>query len=592
MTSFPGTFLLASGLILCFSNAVSLVNISTSDVVIPTSATSTTNDSIPQPTKSWVSPEYRWLFEFPLPIPPIKQAKFTYTNSTSGASLEYYEIEVRSLTKQIYPDLPPTHMVGYDGLQPGPTFMMRKGQEAVVRFINNGPTQVSAHVHGQYNRAPFDGWAADYAWTGQYKDYHYPNAQNARTIWYHDHTEYETGENVYMGQDGFYLLTDNEEQALNLPTGIYDVPLSISAKQYSSDGSLVYDTNGGNGIFGDVIQVNGQPWPFLRVEPRKYRFRLLNGAVSRSLSLSLQEDLESTPMSFDVIASDCGLFSHPVATSTLAISMGERYEIIVDFAGLGSRNVTMKNARGLIGNIDFAATDVVMRFVVGSSVSDDCNNGVIPSNLRSIPPPPATEISKDFTFERLGGEWLINGVGWADIEHRILTRPELGADEIWELHYGNGTGVHPVHIHLVDFQVLSRTGGRNEVLPYEAAGMKDVVWLSPGETVRVVARYAPWQGVYMFHCHNLVHEDHDMLVAFNVTNLAKWGYDGSTVFIDPMEPAFRPKNITPEDFTNEAIRKKLEWLWGLNAYNRTVTLAARSPARNHIRLLGDHSGQS
>jgi FtsP/CotA-like multicopper oxidase with cupredoxin domain len=175
--------------------------------------------------------------------------------------------------------------------------------------------------------------------------------------------------------------------------------------------------------------------------------------------------------------------------------MGERYEIIVDFAGLGGRNVTMKNARGLIGNIDFAATDVVMRFVVGSSVSDDCNNGVIPSNLRSIPPPPATEISKDFTFERLGGEWLINGVGWADIEHRILTRPELGADEIWELHYGNGTGVHPVHIHLVDFQVLSRTGGRNEVLPYEAAGMKDVVWLSPCETVRVVARYAPWQGV-------------------------------------------------------------------------------------------------
>tara|TARA_R110002003_G_scaffold138_3_gene12688 strand:- start:14441 stop:14974 length:534 start_codon:yes stop_codon:yes gene_type:complete len=176
------------------------------------------------------------------------------------------------------------------------------------------------------------------------------------------------------------------------------------------------------------------------------------------------------------------------------MSMGERYEIIVNFAGFEGQNITMGNARGLIGNIDFAATDLVMRFVVGETMSDDCNNSEMPSTLRDIPPPPQTSVTKNFTFERLGAEWLINGVGWADVEHRILTRPELGADEIWELHNGNGTGVHPVHIHLVDFQILSRTGGRNEVLPYEAAGMKDVVWLSPGETVRVVARYAPWQG--------------------------------------------------------------------------------------------------
>ena len=114
---------------------------------------------------------------------------------------------------------------------------------------------MSVHVHGQYNRAPFDGWASDYAYTGQYKDYHYPNAQNARTIWYHDHTEFETGENVYMGQEGFYILTDDEEQALRLPTGDYDVPLSICAKQYGSNGELVYDTRGNNGLPGDVIQV-------------------------------------------------------------------------------------------------------------------------------------------------------------------------------------------------------------------------------------------------------------------------------------------------------------------------------------------------
>jgi bilirubin oxidase len=186
---------------------------------------------------------------------------------------------------------------------------------------------------------------------------------------------------------------------------------------------------------------------------------------------------------------------HPVNTNTFALAMGERYEIIVDFAGLEGQNITMKNARGIIGNVDFAATDLVMRFIVGSVTNDNNNNGPVPSTLRYISPPPQTDITKTFTFERILDHWVINGVGWADIEHRILTRPTLGTDEIWELQNGNGTGIHPVHIHLVDFQVLSRTGGRGEVLPYEAAGQKDIVWLSPGETVRVVARYAPWPGV-------------------------------------------------------------------------------------------------
>lgn len=178
--------------------------------------------------------------------------------------------------------------------------------------------------------------------------------------------------------------------------------------------------------------------------------------------------------------------------------MGERYEIVIDFASSAGRNITMRNAQDRFGNINFAATDRVMRFVVGTSVSDNSNNGAIPYDLHYIPPPPQVSVTKNFTFEREdrpGGEWLINGIGWVDVGHRILTRPALGADEIWEVHNGNGAGVHPVHIHLVDFMVLSRTGGRNTVTPYEVAGMKDVVWLSANETIRIVARYAPWEGV-------------------------------------------------------------------------------------------------
>ncbi|KAF2851790.1 Cupredoxin [Plenodomus tracheiphilus IPT5] len=520
------------------------------------------------PTSSrWISPRYTWIFEYPLPILPVKEPKLTYTNSTSGAVVDYYEIEVRAIQKQIYPNLGVANMYAYDGLQPGPTFMMHKGREAVVRFTNNSPTNSSVHVHGQYNRAPFDGWAADYAVPGQYKDYYYPNAQNARTIWYHDHTEFETGENVYMGLDGFYLLSDDEEEALNLPKGQYDIALSICSKQYGNNGELIYNTNGDTGVWGDIIQVNGQPWPYLEVEPRKYRLRLLNGAVSRTFDLSFNSDVVGEPIPFIVIASDAGLFSHPIETTHLGFSMGERYELIVDFAGFEGQTITMRNAHGVLGNIDYAATDRVMRFVIGETVTSP--DAPIPSELRYIPPPPQTSVSKNFTFSRTGDEWQINGVGWADVAHRILTRPTLGADEIWELRHGGGNATHPVHIHLVDFQVLSRTGGRNAVSAYEAAGMKDVVWMAPNETVRVVARYAPWKGVYMFHCHNLVHEDHDMLVAFNVTQLEQWGYDSDTLFIDPMEPAFRPKNVVPEDYTDEAIKKKLEWFLSSNAYNQT-----------------------
>lgn len=176
--------------------------------------------------------------------------------------------------------------------------------------------------------------------------------------------------------------------------------------------------------------------------------------------------------------------------------MGERYEIIIDFADYAGQNFTLKNQGGMGEGIDYAATDMVMRIAVGDEVTDDTNNGDIPSVLRDIPPPPDTDsVGKNFTFERINETWLINGVGFADVEHRILAKPDRGGDEIWELSNGDGKGSHPIHIHLVDFQILSRTGGRDKVLPYEAAGLKDVVWLAGGERIRVLARYAPWNGV-------------------------------------------------------------------------------------------------
>ncbi|KAF2643829.1 bilirubin oxidase [Massarina eburnea CBS 473.64] len=537
-----------------------------SNIQSPT-GTSGFNSLRPSPTGQWISPKYSSFFEYPLPIPPQKTKTYTWTDDSTGASIDYYEVELKTFEQQIFPNLPPTELEGYDGMSPGPYFLMQQGREAVVRFTNDGPSNMSVHVHGQYNRAPFDGWAADYAYPGQYKDYYYPNTQNARTIWYHDHTEHETAENAYRGQEGGYIITDPQEQALNLPKGNYDVMLAIAAKAYNADGSLKWDTNSGAGLWGDIIQVNGQPWPYLNVEPRKYRFRLLDGSISRTFSFTFHEGLDGDEAEFQVIASDGGLFSHPVTTNNIEMAEGERYEIIFDFSNYAGKNITMRNQRGIGDMVDYAATDMVMRFVVGESVSDSTNNGDVPQDLRDIPAAPTSAPVKDFAFERVNDEWVINGVGFDDIEHRILTRPIRGEDEIWTLRNAATDSSHPVHIHLVDFQILSRIGGRGKVLPYESAGMKDVVWLAPGETVNVVARYAPWPGVYMFHCHNLVHEDHDMLVAFNVTNLAKWGYTNDTLFIDPMEEEFRPKPYNAADYTEDAIMKKIAWFYSTNAYN-------------------------
>lgn len=229
--------------------------------------------------------------------------------------------------------------------------------------------------------------------------------------------------------------------------------------------------------------------------------------------------------------------------------MGERYEIVIDFAPWANKNLTLRNQRGAGENKDYAATDMVMRFIVTDKVTDDTNNGALPSVLRYIAPPPDGDlVEKYFMFERKDGNWKINGTGFVDVKNRILTRPDRGADEIWTLvngsgdddgdgdgkddgkddeaeddddgdgvknkdEDGKGQGVHPIHIHLVDFWVLSRENTRDDttsvVREYESAGMKDVIWLGPGEKVKVLARYAPWNGVYMFHCHNLVHEDHE-----------------------------------------------------------------------------------
>lgn len=453
---------------------------------------------------------------------------------------------------------------------------MEKGTETIIRYLNNGEVSAAVHLHGSYTHSAWDGWASDEMQVGQWKDYYYPNTESARPIWYHDHADGHTASDAYYGQAGVYIIYDPAEDALGLPTGQYDVPLAINDKTYQSNGDLVDPDTSPINFFGDTIQVNEQPWPYMSVEPRKYRFRFFDMSLSRPYDLYF-EDPSGNWLNFQVIASDSGLFGSPVSSNDLTIAMGERYEVVIDFANYAGKNITLGNKMAQAQIAQYSNTDKVMMFVVGNSVSDSTNNGAVPSTLNGDIQWPAQRTTVDHTFNfQMGGEdtWTINGVDFNDVNNRILARPPQGTVELWELHHTGGPAVHPVHIHLVNMQVVSRTGGSRGVLPYEAAGLKDVVLLEPGETVQVLAFYGPWNGVYMFHCHNLIHEDHAMMDAFNVTLLSELGYEYTSQFADPLDTKFAAQDYSAAAYSPAALTSAVLSLASLAPYEPATSLSA------------------
>ncbi|CZR62701.1 related to bilirubin oxidase [Phialocephala subalpina] len=524
--------------------------------------------------KDWLSPPYT-PFQAQLAIMPTAQPKATYTEPVNGTVIDFFEIDIRQFTAQTYPlssGVGPTTYVGYDGIAPGPTLSMTRGREAVVRFTNSYDRPSSIHLHGSYSRAPWDGWAEDVTNPGEFKDYYYPNGQPQRTLWYHDHAIGITAVNAYFGQAGFYILEDPEAPT-TLPIGDYDVPLMLAGKQFNEDGSLFSPIDERVSLYGDVITVNGVPWPYHQVEPRKYKFRLLDASISRSFSLYLIDEANpSVHLPFAVVGADAGYMDHPVTTDSLVIAMAERWEIVIDFALYQGKSLVLMNERKFQTNEDYPETNKVMKWIVGSVVTSDVQNGPLPTHLADLKDPGSHAIiDHEFVFERNNGQWLINGVGFEDIPNRILAKPPQGGVERWRLVNKAGGWSHPIHIHLIDFKIVSRTGGRAVVEEYEAAALKDVVYLGENEAVEVIANYQPWGGVYMFHCHNLVHEDHDMMAAFNVTDvdLSAFGYPDNATFTDPMAAIWRSKPRLAATDLQDVQGNILPLFAGLGAYPST-----------------------
>jgi len=211
-----------------------------------------------------------------------------------------------------------------------------------------------------------------------------------------------TSVNAYSGLAGFYIIEDPEvETRLGLPQGAYDVALALSAKQYTSSGNLTWVGDETDSVYGDVIEVNGQPWPFLSVEPRTYRLRILNTALSRTFILGIFDGSSATDVPFQVVASDSGFMSSPVTTTELVVAMAERWEVIVDFSNYRNRNLTLTNQRKVFDAPDYTGTDRVMQFNVVSTASSDSNNGPLPTSLVALDAPSAaTQVHRTFKFDK------------------------------------------------------------------------------------------------------------------------------------------------------------------------------------------------
>jgi spore coat protein A, manganese oxidase len=460
-------------------------------------------------------------FTIDLPMPRVITAQ-------AGQTIDLTQ---RQVDAEILPGLQ-TVVWGYAGEVPGPTIevfpdpLTGVRPATTVRQRNHLPDLhptlrytpwTSTHLHGSPSLPQYDGYASDITNPGERKDYHYPNVQPARTLWYHDHGVHITASNAYMGLAALYILHDAEELGLTIPHGAYDVPLILKDALFEKSGALIFDDQGGSGLFGDVILVNGKPWPRMEVEPRKYRFRLLNASISRSYDLAL-----STGDPFTVIGTDGGLMPERRVVESFRHGMAERYEVVIDFANLKGKRVVLEN-RSLPNNVDFETTGVVMAFDVLQDVTSSANNEVPaklnPGNETMLLEESQARTTRLMDFKRQGGEWTVNGLTWEDVINSgfndVVANPGLDDVEIWELRNKSGGWFHPVHIHLIDFQVLDRNGQPPH--PYER-GPKDTVYVGEGEAVRVLAKFGPNKGRYMMHCHNLVHEDHDMMVQYEVGN--------------------------------------------------------------------------
>ncbi len=483
---------------------------------------------------------------------------------------KFYETSEVELQWQYHPHPPydkKSFSWGFDGSTPGPTFHAKYGEPALVRRYNRLPPvgqsrvtwalpSTTIHLHNGHTASESDGNPQDWIDPGEFWDYHYGNfpsgnddTEKLTTLWYHDHRLDFTAANVYAGLAGFYLLFDEQDSndendrnpaAWRLPSGKYDVPLLLHDVLFAQqpDGTAQVAFNGfvTDGWLGDMVTVNRRIRPHFKVERRKYRLRILNGGPSRFYQLSL-----SSGKPFLIITGDGNFQPEPVLAESIYLSVAQRVDVIVDFSDYkAGDSVTLvnrleqTNGRGPTGRT-LDPGDGILRFDVIPSTGPDPSR--VPDYFRALPPIHLDQVKfqREWVFDYDGGLWTINGRVFDP--NRIDAGIEQGVPEIWTFRNAGNDWAHPVHSHFTEFQILEINGkphprtavqDRNETFkPFNSEGKtpievfmggprRDVATLLPGDEIKVYMVWRDFLGKHVMHCHNVVHEDHSMMIRWDI----------------------------------------------------------------------------
>jgi spore coat protein A len=499
----------------------------------------------------------------PLPIPKRLAAY------ASDRRADYYRMRMLECRHAMHSQLPPTTVWGYEGQYPGPLFDVTRGRPIVVDWENHLPqrhlfridphihgamppvpaVRTVPHLHGSRTTSESDGLPEKWFTPGSSARYHYPNSQPAATLWYHDHAVGITRLNVYAGLSGFYFLRDDPERSMHLPSGDYEIPLVLHDRTLDDEAQLVYAPTWEDGhsppagiwapeFFGDLPVVNGAIYPYLELEPRPYRLRVLNGTNSRFLRLyfNLAKSPTDIPalVSFHQIGTDGGFLQQPVPLSRLLLGPAERADLIVDFSGLAGRTVTLSNdaPSPYPGWAEMNSLHKKlyewMQFRVTRPLSGNGRSFSLPRPIAFTGLDEARSVAtRNFILSETmdsQGHSLgvhINHLGYDDPVTEFV---KLGSTEKWRF-INTTDDAHPMHLHLVQFQILERQGFSTEALtrgtlelvgtarppqPNEA-GWKDTAVVSPGDVLTILVQFEGYTGRYVYHCHMLEHEDNDMM---------------------------------------------------------------------------------
>ena len=494
----------------------------------------------------------------PLPIPEVRNPD----GKQKGA--EYHDISITEFTQSLHPDLPDTTLWGFDGTFPGPIIEGHRNQRLKVRFDNsqlptnhllevdervNGTTpedypeydgpvpevRTVTHFHGLNIEPESDGqaemWKSPTGVLGPRFAKHVhdiPNRQHRLTSTYHGHALGISRLNVYAGLAGFYFIRSQKEEQLNLPTDEYEIPLMLQDRAFNEDGSLYYPDLFVPNFAGDTAVVNGAVWPHLEVEPRRYRFRVINQSNGRTFNLCLRNEPESSVPLLYQIAPGHGFLDSvvpigpPREINSLLLSPFERADVIVDFSEYAGETFTVTNNAEFPFEGENAGSDLgeLLQIRVSDSSEESTDTSADPTNLNLPTNHGANKNAAKrtrhmtLTMSQVEGlpTHLLNSRGFFE---ETEVKPQLGTTEIWK--FENKTHhTHPIHLHLVEFRVIGRgPNGTQEPAPNERGG-KDVVRVNPSEKVRIVVNFRDFAGQFPWHCHILEHEEQEMMRPFEV----------------------------------------------------------------------------